>query len=167
MKTLVLYSHTFYKDSKFNKTLLDSIKNLENVVIHNLNATYSNNNINIDNEVKLLKDANKIIAQFPLFWFSSPSMFKEWQDTVLTHIYHSSNPKMLDGKNFQVITTAGGIKSNYDKWDENNNSGLERALFPIYKTFEHVGAKSIKPFVIYDIRNTNLPLDDYMKCFTK
>lgn len=160
MSTLILYSHTFYQDSKHNRALLESIRT-ENVLVHNLNATYPDGQIDIQREIKLLEEAKKIVAQFPLFWFSSPSLFKEWQDRVLTDIYHSDNPKMLQGKTFQIVTTAGGLEKNYDTWGDEKSSGIEKALFPIYKTFEHVGAEAKKPFVVYDIRNTPLPFDAY------
>lgn len=164
MKTLVLYSHTYHQDSQFNKTLLQSIQDTKNVFIHNLNAVYPDAQINIKQEIKLLQESTKIIAQFPLFWFSSPSLFKEWQDKVLTEIYHSENPQMLQGKTFQIITTAGGLEKNYNSWGDEHSSGIEKALFPIHKTFEHIGAKVQKPFVIYDVRNTPLPLDAYKQC---
>lgn len=164
MKTLILFSHTFYENSQANKTLLESIQGLENVIVHNLNATYSDGKINIQNELKLLSEATKIVAQFPFFWFSSPSLFKEWQDRVLSHIYHSENPKLLKGKTFQVITTAGGAEVKYSSWETESSGGVERALFPIYKSFEEIGAELLKPFVIYDALHTPLPLESYKQC---
>lgn len=161
MKTLVLYSHTFYEDSQFNKALLERASKLEGVVVRNLNAIYPESKINIQKEISLLKEAEKIIAQFPLFWFSSPSLFKEYQDRVLTHI-HTHDPKMLQGKTFRIITTAGGIQSKYDSWGDGEMSGIARALFPINKAFEYVGATSLEPFAIYDVRNTALPFDAYL-----
>ncbi|ECO9904804.1 flavodoxin family protein, partial [Campylobacter coli] len=36
MKTLIIFAHTFWEDSKVNKALFESIKNLKQVQIHNL-----------------------------------------------------------------------------------------------------------------------------------
>lgn len=78
MQTLLIFSHTFWKDSKVNRALLESAKTLSNVKIHNLNETYKDGVINAENEVALLKDSQKIIFQFPLFWFSTPALMKEY-----------------------------------------------------------------------------------------
>lgn len=164
MKTLILFSHTFYENSQANKSLLESIQGLENVIVHNLNATYPDAKIDIQNELKLLSESSKIVAQFPFFWFSSPSLFKEWQDRVLSHIYHSGNPKLFKGKTFQVITTTGEAETQYKSWEIESSGGVERALFPIYKSFEEIGAELLKPFVIYDVFNNPLPLESYKQC---
>ena len=95
MQILLLFSHTYWADSKVNKALLESAKTLENVTIHNLNTAYPDGKINTEAEIALLQKAEKIIAQFPLFWFSTPAIMKEWQDKILTHIHHSANPKQI------------------------------------------------------------------------
>lgn len=78
MQTLLLFSHTFWDNSKVNKALLESAKSLPNLTIHNLNTAYPNGAIDVAKEVELLEKAQKIIFQFPLFWFSTPALMKEW-----------------------------------------------------------------------------------------
>lgn len=58
----------------------------------------------------LLKNADKIIFQFPLFWFSTPALLKEWQDRVLTAILYGENKELLKDKKFQIVTTLGGAQ---------------------------------------------------------
>lgn len=89
MKTLIVFAHTFWKDSKVNRALLESIKDKNNLKIHNLSTSYNDGKIDVDKELALLKEADKIIFQFPLFWFSTPSLLKEWQDRVLSAILYS------------------------------------------------------------------------------
>ena len=76
MQTLLIFAHTFWEDSKVNKALLEAAKSLDNLTIHNLSTTYKDNNINVESEITLLQKADKIIFQFPLFWFSTPSLMK-------------------------------------------------------------------------------------------
>ncbi|WP_240692751.1 MULTISPECIES: NAD(P)H-dependent oxidoreductase [Campylobacter] len=109
MKTLIVFAHTFWKDSKVNRTLLESIKDIDSLKIHNLSTSYNDGKIDVDKELALLKEADKIIFQFPLFWFSTPSLLKEWQDRVLSAILYSKKG-LLKGKFFQVITTLGGAE---------------------------------------------------------
>lgn len=40
MQTLLIFSHTFWADSKVNRALLEAAKALPNVRIHNLNEIY-------------------------------------------------------------------------------------------------------------------------------
>ncbi|HEE9583969.1 TPA: NAD(P)H-dependent oxidoreductase, partial [Campylobacter coli] len=98
MKTLIIFAHTFWEDSKVNKALFESIKNLKQVQIHNLSEIYKEGKIDVSKEMDLLKNADKIIFQFPLFWFSTPALLKEWQDRVLTAILYGENKELLKDK---------------------------------------------------------------------
>ncbi|KAA6225913.1 MULTISPECIES: NAD(P)H-dependent oxidoreductase [unclassified Campylobacter] len=158
MNVLILFGHTFWEHSKVNKALIESIKNETNIKVQNLNTTYPNGQIDIEKELDLLKNANKIIFQFPLFWFSTPSILKEWQDRILTNILYSQNPKLLKDKYFQIITTAGGTKSSYDG---HHGATINELLKPIYYSFEYSSLKSLEPFVIYSASVANLALNDY------
>ena len=55
MQTLLLFSHTFWDNSKVNKALLESAKSLPNLTIHNLNTAYPNGAIDVAKEVELLE----------------------------------------------------------------------------------------------------------------
>ncbi len=158
MQTLILFAHTFWEDSKVNKALLESIKDSHNIKIHNLTTTYPNGAINVNSEIDLLKQANTIIFQFPLFWFSTPSFLKEWQDRVLTAILYGNDSKILNGKNFGITTTAGGAEGSYDG---HHGATIKQILLPIYHSFEYLGVKSKEPFCIFSANAEHLPLQEY------
>ncbi|MCE3036700.1 NAD(P)H-dependent oxidoreductase [Helicobacter sp. faydin-H20] len=158
MKTLILFAHTFWKDSKVNKALLESAKSLNDITIHNISTTYSDGNINIPAEIELLNQADKIIFQFPLFWFSVPSLLKEWQDRVLTAILYGENKDLLKGKKFQIITTLGGAESSYDG---HHKVTLEEILKPIYHALKYCGCEYVKHYAIFQANVNNLDLNAY------
>ncbi|MBX1797850.1 NAD(P)H-dependent oxidoreductase [Campylobacter jejuni] len=158
MKTLIIFAHTFWEDSKVNKTLLESAKDLQSVAIHNLSTTYKDGKIDVESELKLLKEADKIIFQFPLFWFNTPALLKEWQDRVLTAILYGSDKELLKGKKFQVITTLGGAKSSYDG---HHGYALDTLLSPLYYAFEYSGCKSVKHYAIFSASVNNLDINAY------
>lgn len=160
MQTLILFSHTFWQDSKINKALLESAKTLSNVKIHNLNATYPNGVIDVKSEVALLKDSQKIIFQFPLFWFSTPSLMKEWQDRVLTHILYGGDSKLLNGKKFQIITTLGGAKESYDG---HHGYSLDTILSPLTSAFKYCGCEILESFAIFSAKLETLPVKEYVE----
>lgn len=162
MQNLIIFAHTFWKDSKVNRALLEELKDNKNVNIHNLSVIYPDGKINsVKSEVALLKEADNIIFQFPLFWFSMPSLLKEWQDFVLSDILHGSDNKILENKTFKIITTAGGEKSFYDTLDFK----IEEILSPINISFKHLGLKIKEPFCIYEANKDNLPIKEYLDIF--
>ena len=162
MKNLIIFAHTFWKDSKVNRALLEELKDNKNVNIHNLSVIYPDGKINsVKSEVALLKEADNIIFQFPLFWFSMPSLLKEWQDFVLSDILHGSDNKILENKTFKIITTAGGEKSFYDTLDFK----MDEILSPINISFKHLGLKIKEPFCIYEANKDNLPIKEYLDIF--
>ena len=162
MQNLIIFAHTFWKDSKVNRALLEKLKDNKNVNIHNLSVIYPDGKINsVKSEVALLKEADNIIFQFPLFWFSMPSLLKEWQDFVLSDILHGNDNKILENKTFKIITTAGGKKSFYDTLDFK----IEEILSPINISFKHLGLKIKEPFCIYEANKDNLPIKEYLDIF--
>lgn len=164
MKTLIIFAHTFWEDSKVNRALFESIKNLKQVQIHNLSEIYKEGKIDVSKEMDLLKNADKIIFQFPLFWFSTPALLKEWQDRVLTAILYGENKELLKDKKFQIVTTLGGAQESYDG---HHGATLEELLKPIYYTFEYLGCKSLKPFAIFSANANKLDLKAYQDAISQ
>ena len=78
MKTLLILSHTYWQDSKANKALANTAAELDFVKLHNINEIYKDGKIDAEKEIALIKEADFIVFQFPLFWFSTPSLMKEW-----------------------------------------------------------------------------------------
>lgn len=159
MQTLLLFSHTFWENSKVNKALLESAKTLSNLKVHNLTETYKDGVIDVESEIKLLRDSQKIIFQFPLFWYGTPSLMKEWQDQVLTHILYSKDSQVLQGKKFQIIVTIGGAKESYDG---HHGYGLEAILSPLTNTFKYCGCDVLESFAIFSAKVDTLPLQEYL-----
>lgn len=144
MKNLVIFSHTYFDKSNVNKALLDSLKDTPNLEVRNLNAKYPDGKIDVAAELSALKSAQNIYFQFPLFWFSTPSLLKEWQDSVLTAILYGENPKMLEGKKFGVIVTIGSTEDKYKEM-----GGLDKFLVPLVTSFSYLGATSLPTHGIY------------------
>ena len=163
MQVLLIFSHTFWEDSKVNRALLGEAEKLEQVKIHNLNTTYKDGGIDVSQEVALLREAEKIVFQFPLFWFSTPSLMKEWQDRVLSYILYGSEPKLLANKQFQVITTIGGAKSSYDG---HHGYSMNTLLSPIYHSFAYMECDNLAPHCIYSASLDNLDTKSYLACFS-
>ena len=152
MKTIILFSHSYFAQSKANAALLKSVEGNADFEIRNLNALYPDYKINVGAEVAALKAADKIAIQFPLFWYSSPAIFKAWQDDVLTQFYASA-ASPLKGKSVAFVVTIGGTKENYQSEDSSEFSALERFLFPQTLTLQNCGANVKNPLLFFGVMN--------------
>ncbi|QIL46265.1 NAD(P)H-dependent oxidoreductase [Vagococcus coleopterorum] len=109
MKTLLIISHPNYQESMGQQFLKESILGFEDVTIHHLDSCYGTSAIDIATEVSLLKEHDRIVFQFPLYWYSSPSLLKEWQDQVLSSLSSGA----LKGKAFGLVISVGANQKDY------------------------------------------------------
>lgn len=96
MKTLIIVSHPEI-DNSYTQQFLKRGAKLENVTWHELAV---NQPIDVEIEQRLLAENDRIIFQFPLYWYSSPASLKNWQDEVL-----SSHLDLSDKQLGLVIST--------------------------------------------------------------
>lgn len=126
MKTLVIIAHPNMKESKINKTWKERLKRERDITIHDLYGIYKDGEINIENEHELLLSHHRIVFQFPLYWYSSPSLLKKWQDEVLTRGWaYGSIGNKLQGKEFILAISTGGPRDSYEAGGYNNFSMSE------------------------------------------
>lgn len=141
MKTLIVFSHTYFKDSKVNKVLLEVAATLPDVKIRNLDQIYGTDisKIDIATEVEELKKADKIIFMFPMFWLNMPAMLKAYIDTIIIGISaFVTNDLPLKGKELYVAVSTGSPKKNYEK-DGANGHTIEEFLYSIETTAKYIG----------------------------
>src|SRR5699024_11374121 len=70
--------------------------------------------IDVEREQQLLKDNDRVIFQFPFYWYSSPAFLKQWQDEVLTEGFaHGGAQGELAGKEFGLIFMLGVHEREY------------------------------------------------------
>lgn len=104
MKTLVIVAHPELKKSATQQFLLHQLPQDDNITWHEL---VNDQPFNIELEQKLLKEHDKIIFQFPLYWYSVPVNLRKWQDDVLTRGFAYGNNAVLGGKEFGVVVSLG------------------------------------------------------------
>jgi len=114
-KTLIILAHPNMAQSRLNKALIETVKDEPNVTVHDIYATYKNADaIDVAKEQALLLAHDRIIFQFPLYWYSTPSLLKEWQDKVLEYGFaFGSTGDKLKGKEFKVGVTIGAAEEAY------------------------------------------------------
>ncbi len=114
-KTLIIVAHPNLDESRINKTLLERVKDTKDLTIHDLYKNYKSfSEIDVKKEQELLLNHDRIIFQFPFYWFSTPGLLKDWQDKVLEYgfAYGSEGGKLLN-KELKVVTTMGSPEFAY------------------------------------------------------
>ncbi|PKF49145.1 NAD(P)H-dependent oxidoreductase [Enterovibrio nigricans] len=151
-KVLVLFAHPSQRRSEVNAPLFHVAKQVEGVTVVDLYAEYPTYHIDIDREQKRLVDHDVIIFQFPLYWYSTPSILKEWQDLVLEYGFaYGSKGNALHGKQFICAITAGGKEKAY-KADGFNHFKIRELLHPLEQMANLTGMHYLAPFALFGSR---------------
>ncbi|MGF1722464.1 NAD(P)H-dependent oxidoreductase [Vibrio kyushuensis] len=151
-KVLVLYAHPSQHRSEVNQLLFEKACSIPNVTAVDLYGLYPTFDINIDSEQQRLLDHEVVIFQFPLYWYSTPAILKEWQDLVLEYGFaygHEGNA--LEGKTFLCAITAGGKEDAYQS-EGYNHFTIRQLLQPLEQTATLTGMNYIAPFALFGSR---------------
>ncbi|CAH7299102.1 glutathione-regulated potassium-efflux system ancillary protein KefG [Vibrio chagasii] len=151
-RVLVLFAHPSQHRSEANKPLFDQAKRIDGVTCVDLYAEYPTFKINIDREQKRLLDHDIIIFQFPLYWYSTPAILKEWQDLVLEYGFaYGTDGNELEGKKFLCSITAGGKEDAYQT-DGYNHFTIRELLHPLEQTAALCGMGYLAPYALFGSR---------------
>ncbi|CAL5973061.1 NADPH_oxidoreductase [Hexamita inflata] len=102
MKTIVVLFHPNPEESVRNKILIDEIKKVKNVTIHVVSGPVQD----VEAEKKLLNQYDRIVFQYPIYWFTVPAVGKAYMDAIFSQ-------NGFAGKHIKVVSTTGGIRAHY------------------------------------------------------
>ena len=99
-KVLVVSGHTDLKNSVANSTILGILKEkLPGAEFDLLDSLYPDFRIDVKAEQEKLLNADVIVLQFPIYWFSMPSLLERWIEDVFLHGWaYGSTGDRLKGK---------------------------------------------------------------------
>lgn len=149
-KILVIVIHPDMENSSVNKRWVKELKKFpENYTVHDLHEVYPDETIDVFAEQQLLEQYDKIIFQFPYYWFNCTPLFKKWLDVVLTHgwAYGSKSGFKMSGKKVALAMSLGVDEDEYRSTGVYKYS-LEELTRPFELTFEYVKAE-YGPFFAY------------------
>ncbi|MGL4752741.1 MAG: NAD(P)H-dependent oxidoreductase [Aeromonadaceae bacterium] len=148
-KILILFAHPGYHRSHANKALLQALRKVEGIHVHDLYQRYPNMFIDVAHEQQLLLEHDIIIFQHPLYWYSSPAIIKEWMDQVLEYgfAFGPEGHALKDKQLLSAITT-GGSQESYTSQGHNRRAVIEY-LLPFRQTAWLCGMRYLPPFVLY------------------
>lgn len=148
-RLIVYYAHPGHKHSHVNRFMARAARNLEGITFVDLYSDYPRFDINVNIEQQRLLDHDVILFQFPIFWYSTPSIIKEWEDLVLEHGFaYGSGGTKLSGKRLQLAVTAAGPADAYtDKGYQ--HYPLRTFLTPLEQTARLCEMRFAAPYVLY------------------
>lgn len=151
-RILILFAHPSQPRSEVNMPLFEASKNLDGVTAIDLYAEYPTFNIDINREQRRLTEHDTIIFMFPLYWYSTPAILKEWQDLVLEYGFaYGEGGTALKGKNFLCSITAGGSEKGYQHGGYNHFT-VREILQPLEQTANFTHMEYLPPFVLFGAR---------------
>lgn len=159
MSTLVIVIHPDIKNSAVNKRWVEELyKFPERYHVHQLYQVYPDEKIEVPAEQKLVEQYEKIVFQFPFYWFSCPPLFKKWLDEVLTYgwAYGSKSGYKLSGKKIALAISAGIDEQEYHH-QEAYKYTLSELTRPFELSFEYVKADYQPLFAYYGLEYNSSP----------
>ncbi|MEM7508275.1 MAG: NAD(P)H-dependent oxidoreductase [Pseudomonadota bacterium] len=113
-RLLVYYAHPGHRASRVNRPMAEAAAAIEGIAFVDLYRLYPRYNIDIAAEQARILAMDVILFQFPLFWYSTPSLIKEWIDLVLEYGFaYGSGGDRLAGKTMMIALTAAGPHEAY------------------------------------------------------
>lgn len=160
MKIMVITAHPNLNNSRANQALVRELENQTNIYIRDLYQEYPNWNIDVEREQQLLLQYDRVVFQFPFYWYSCPPLLKKWFDDVLTFGWaYGPGGDSLKGKEFIVATTTGGPENHYRAGGDNWFT-ISEFLKPIQRTITKCNGIYLPAFVTY---NANECTDEYLE----
>jgi glutathione-regulated potassium-efflux system ancillary protein KefG len=148
-RVLILFAHPALERSRVNRVLVDEVRDLDGVKLHDLYEAYPEFDIDVGREQELLSSHDAIVFQHPFYWYSTPPILKQWEDLVLEHGWaFGHDGTALHGKTLVCAITAGGTEQTYAR-NGYNRFTIDELLAPIEQTANLCGMRFLAPFVVY------------------
>lgn len=149
MKTLILISHPNLEESSSQQFLVQSLPESTEITVHYLEGAYPDGQIDIKKEQELLKHHDRVLFQFPFYWYSSPPLLRHWQDEVLEeHFAFGYRGNKLRGKEFGLILVIGVGEKEYQTGGQEGYS-ISELTKPFQAMASKTGMTYLKPLSIF------------------
>jgi glutathione-regulated potassium-efflux system ancillary protein KefG len=146
---LLVLAHPALERSRANRAMAKAVKGLPGVTFNDLYEEYPDFVVDVDIEQARLLRHDVITLQFPLYWYSTPALLKEWLDLVWQHGFaYGKNGVALRGKRMFVACTTGGAQDLYQA-EGGNRFTIEEFLRPLEQTAYLCGMTWETPFVAH------------------
>ena len=147
MKTTVLVFHPSLEKAYIHSRMAQAAREA-GAEVRDMYQLYPDFQIDVDEEKRVLSVVDRIVLQFPMYWYSSPALLKQWEDYTLQHGWaYGHEGKALVGKELLLAISAGAQQEDYQHEGRFRHT-FEEILAPFEITAEHVNLHYLPPFVL-------------------
>jgi putative NADPH-quinone reductase len=154
-RTLILLFHPDIDNSKANAALLSAARTVPDTLVVDMQKRYRGGVIDMHtdgaSEARALLEADRIVLQFPVQWYSTPTLLKTWQDAVLTrmcYIHADTEGDKLVGTPLMIAATAGNTPAAYGRGGANHFT-MDELLAPLKATALRCGLPWHPPHLVF------------------
>ena len=173
MNTLLLVFHPNLGNSRINVRLLDELAAADdaNVTVRAEYALYPDFHVDAKAEQAALEAADRIVIQFPFYWYSSPALLKQWEDAVIQSGWAYGGGRALKGKSLQLVVTTGSPAERYQP-DGDYHFMMDELLSPFELTASRIELDWRRPFLVQgcatmDDATLDSHAKDYVRMLTR
>lgn len=152
--TQILLFHPDSDRSRVNTALMRAAVGLHHVAIADMSVLYPAGiamERDSAREAARLLAADRIVLQFPMQWYSTPALLKQWQDTVLTrmaYMHWDTEGAALAGRPLMVAATMGAEEATYRRQGRNRFTVAE-LLAPLHASANRFAMDWQEPFLVF------------------
>ncbi len=153
--TLVLAAHPNWRESRVNRRLIDTAREIPGVQVRDLYSLYPDYDIDVPAEQAHAERARLIVLLHPVQWYSMPALQKLWLDEVLSYGWaYGHAGTALQGKDLWLVATTGGTEDSYHP--EHYNRYFFDAFMPPYEqTAALCGMRFLPPMILHGARRAS------------
>ncbi len=146
---VVYFAHLAIEQSVINRALCDAVRDLPSVDFRDLHELYPDFFIDVELEQAVLRNADLIVFQHPIYWYAAPAIFKHFQDTVLLRGFaYGPQGTALHGKDFLLVASTGAQVEEYGLGGIHHYP-FEQLIRPIEQTARFCGMRYLPPLVLH------------------
>jgi glutathione-regulated potassium-efflux system ancillary protein KefG len=157
VKTLVIAAHPDLGESRIHRLWLATLRGHQSpsFTVNDLYARYADEKIDVRREQALLIEHQRIIFEFPIYWYSSPPLLKKWFDEVLEYGWaYGPGGHKLEGKEFGIAISTFTTNANYQH-DGSVGHTIEELTWPFEATVRRVAGIFLSPFVLNGVAHVS------------
>jgi len=145
----VIAAHPNWRESRVNRPLMETARELPRVQIQDLYSSYPDYVIDVAQEQDALVKANLVVLLHPIQWYSMPALQKLWLDEVLSYGWaYGEGGTMLKGKDLWLVATTGSPEASYHP-QAYNRYFFDAFLPPYEQSATLCGMRFLPPLILY------------------
>lgn len=151
---LVVVAHPRWAESRIHAAWAQALQQ-GCARVHRLQPLGPEGRFDVPAEQALVAAHERIVFQFPLYWYSCPSLLSAWLEQVLLRGWaYGPGGRVLNGKTFGIALSTG---SNADDYTAAGRYGrtIDEVTVPFELLALHTGMHYLPPFVLSGVREVD------------